>query len=117
MKQIGSTMTISFTPAVAEHIQKSLTKRGHGVGLRLSIKTSGCSGYSYVVDFADAVQTEDEVIDAYGAKVLVDKKNLALINGTVIDYERKGLNWELVFSNPKATYHCGCGESFSIDED
>ena len=107
-------MSIQFTSAVAEHIQKSLVKRGHGVGLRLSIKTSGCSGYSYVIDFADTIQADDEVIEAYGATVLVDKKNIPLIDGTLIDYEKKGLNWEFVFSNPKATYHCGCGESFSL---
>jgi len=110
-------MTITFTPAVAQHIEKSLAKRGHGVGLRLSIKTSGCSGYAYVVDFADSVQLDDEIVESHGVKILVDKKSLPLMDGTTLDYQRKGLNWEFVFNNPKATYHCGCGESFTVDEE
>jgi iron-sulfur cluster assembly protein len=107
-------MTIHVTTSAAEHIRKSLTKRGAGLGLRVKVKPDGCSGYSYVVDYADVIEAEDTVFDDQGVKIIIDAKSLPLLDGTEIDFVSKGLNRSLEFHNPHAEHLCGCGESFSL---
>ncbi len=110
-------MTVELTEKAAEHIRTMLDKRGHGAGLRLSTKESGCSGYSYVVDYADDKDiTEDDVVfESHGASVIVDKKNLQLIDGLEIDYVTDNpLDQGFEFRNPNVKNMCGCGESFTV---
>ena len=110
-------MTITCSPAAVKHIRAELAKRGHGLGLRLGIEQRGCSGYAYVVDYADSINEEqDEVFTSQDVKIVMDKRSYVLVKGTHIDYCAKGLNWEYVFHNPNAVAACGCGESFSITE-
>lgn len=105
---------IHVTSPAAEHIRQSLLKRGSGLGLRLKVKPDGCSGYSYVVDYADALAEDDAVFEDQGVKIIIDAKSLPLLEGTEIDYVTKGLNRNLEFHNPQAEHLCGCGESFSL---
>lgn len=110
-------MTIHVTAPAAEHIRQSLAKRGAGLGLRVKVKPDGCSGYSYVVDYADAVQAEDAVFEDQGVKIIIDAKSLPLLEGTEIDFVSKGLSrslGSLEFHNPQAEHLCGCGESFAL---
>lgn len=107
---------ISLTPAAAERILSQLAKRGHGLGLRLSVRESGCSGYSYVMDYADEQQADDIVIEAHGAKVFVNPDSLPLLRGLQLDFRRDGLNQLFHFDNPNAQELCGCGESFTTTE-
>ncbi|MDE2306646.1 MAG: iron-sulfur cluster assembly accessory protein [Gammaproteobacteria bacterium] len=107
-------MAILLTEAAAERVRTHLQKRGSGLGLRLGIKKTGCSGFAYVVNYADAIGPADEVFDARGVKVIVDASSLALIDGTVVDFVKQGLNEAFKFHNPKAKGECGCGESFSV---
>lgn len=107
-------MSIKVTTAAAEHIRRLLAKRGTGLGLRLKIKPDGCSGYSYVVDYADLVEPGDHVFEEQDVKIIIDSKSLPLVDGTEIDFVTKGLNRSLEFHNPQAEHLCGCGESFSI---
>ena len=107
-------MAITLTEAAAAHVRKTLDSRGKGVGLRLGVKTSGCSGLAYVVDYADEVNDDDVVFDDTGVKVVVDSKSLAFLDGTEIDFARDGLNSGLTFHNPNVKDQCGCGESFNI---
>lgn len=107
-------MTISVTPQAATQIRKALAKRGGGAGLRIAVKTSGCSGYAYALEFADARSDEDLAFDSEGVQLLVDKKSLALVDGTQLDWVREGLNEGFKFSNPNASATCGCGESFAV---
>ncbi|PXW94309.1 iron-sulfur cluster assembly protein [Sphaerotilus hippei] len=107
-------MSISVTPKAALQIRKALDKRGGGVGLRVAIKTSGCSGYAYALEFADAVLPEDLSFDTEGVKVLVDAVSLPMIDGTQLDWVREGLNEGFQFNNPNASATCGCGESFTV---
>jgi len=107
-------MAISLTESAAERVRRHIAERGRGVGLRLGIKASGCSGYSYVVDYADAVGGDDLVFDSHGVKVVVDRTQLAAVDGTQIDFVRQGLNEIFRFDNPNAQAQCGCGESFSV---
>jgi iron-sulfur cluster assembly protein len=94
-------------------VQKSLNSRGKGLGLRLSVKTSGCSGMSYVMEFADETQPEDQLFESQGVKVIVDPKSLLYIDGTELDFVREGLNEGFQFNNPNVKDSCGCGESFN----
>jgi len=105
---------ITLTEAAATRVRRFLADRGTGVGLRLAVKTTGCSGYAYVVDFADAVGTEDLVYDSRGVKVVVDQRSLALVDGTEIDFAPEGLGESFRFRNPNVTGECGCGESFAV---
>ncbi|PIQ37066.1 MAG: Fe-S cluster assembly protein HesB [Lysobacterales bacterium CG17_big_fil_post_rev_8_21_14_2_50_64_11] len=105
-------MAISLTPAALEHARK-FVQGGNAVGLRFGIKRTGCSGWGYVVDLAQAVQPDDTLFDVDGVQVLVDAHSLPLVDGTRIDYVRNGINREFVFANPNATAQCGCGESFT----
>ena len=107
-------MSISLTQAAAERVRNFLSRRGHGVGLRLSVKKTGCSGFAYVVNYADEVNADDRVFDSQGVRVLVDAKSLELIDGTEVDFVRHGLNEAFRFRNPNVRGECGCGESFSV---
>lgn len=106
-------MPITLTEKAAKHVQKSLNARGKGMGLRLGVKTSGCSGMSYVIEFADEIQTEDQLFESQGVKVIVDAKSLLYIDGTELDFVREGLNEGFQFNNPNVKDACGCGESFN----
>jgi iron-sulfur cluster assembly protein len=107
-------MAISLTSSAAERVRSHLARRGHGIGLRVGVKRTGCSGWAYVVDYADAVGSEDVVFDAEDFKVIVDKSSLELIDGTEIDFVKEGINEAFKFRNPNSTSECGCGESFSV---
>ncbi len=107
-------MTITLTENAAKQIEKQLQQRGAGIGLKLGIKVSGCSGYSYVLDYADE-QTEDEtVFEQFGVKVLVKADHLDKLDGIELDYAREGINEAFKFNNPNVKGECGCGESFSV---
>lgn len=107
-------MSVTLTEAAAKHVQKYLARRGKGVGLRLGVKTSGCSGMAYKLEFADQVEPDDKVWESFGVKVLVDEKSLPYLDGTEIDYTREGLQEGFKFHNPNEKSRCGCGESFQI---
>lgn len=107
-------MAVTLSSAAAERVLSFLASRGHGVGLRLGIKRTGCSGYAYVVNYAEVVGPGDTVFEDRGVKVVVDAASLALVDGTEVDFVRHGLNEAFKFRNPKARAECGCGESFSL---
>jgi len=107
-------MAISLTASAQERVRNYLIKRGHGVGLRVGVRKTGCSGYAYVIDYADSVDAGDAVFEDGGVKVVVDAKSLALIDGTEVDFVKDGLNEAFKFRNPNVKGECGCGESFSI---
>ncbi len=107
-------MGITLTASAAKHINSFLEKRGKGVGLRLGVKTSGCSGYAYVFEVADEIGEDDVVVEDHGVKVIVDPKSLLYLDGTELDYTREGLNEGFKFNNPNVTDTCGCGESFTV---
>lgn len=108
---------LSITESAAQQIAKQLEKRGHGIGLRLGVRQSGCSGYAYVVDYADELDSDDLVIEAHGVKVIVRGEHLPMLGGISLDYRREGLNAAFKFDNPNVTGTCGCGESFAIGND
>jgi iron-sulfur cluster assembly protein len=107
-------MAVSMTAAAANHVQKYMAKRGKGVGLRLGVKTTGCSGLAYKLEYADAINAEDNVFEYHGVKVLVDPKSLPYLDGTELDFAREGLNEGFKFNNPNVKGECGCGESFTV---
>lgn len=107
-------MSVSLTENAARHIERYLEKRGKGVGLRLGVRTTGCSGLAYKLEYVDEASPEDQVFESRGIKVYVDPKSLVYLNGTQLDYTREGLNEGFKFSNPNEKAQCGCGESFSI---
>ena len=107
-------MAVTITEAAARHIQKFMTNRGKGVGIRLGVKPSGCSGMSYVLEFVDELQPEDQVFEGHGVKVIVDPKSLLYLDGTELDFAREGLNEGFKFNNPNVKDSCGCGESFNV---
>ncbi|MDX1795821.1 MAG: iron-sulfur cluster assembly accessory protein [Hydrogenovibrio sp.] len=108
-------MAVTLTPAAAERIKVMLEKRGHGIGLKLSTKVSGCAGFSYVVDYADEITDEDEVYESHGQKVVVPKKSLPQVDGMELDYVKESLlNEGFEFHNPRVKDSCGCGESFTV---
>ena len=107
-------MAVSLTQPAAERIRTYLEARGKGVGLRVGIKKTGCSGYAYVVNYADDIGDSDIVFEDYGVKIVVDKESLKLIDGTEVDFVKQGLNEAFRFRNPNVTGECGCGESFSV---
>jgi iron-sulfur cluster assembly protein len=109
-------MTLTFSEQAARHIQRCIEKKGAGLGMRLKLKASGCSGYKYEMEIATSVEADDVVFEEHHAKMIVDKKTLALVDGTRLDYQQRGLNWEVVLDNPRAHSQCGCGESFSLKE-
>ncbi|WP_432470796.1 iron-sulfur cluster assembly protein IscA [Amphritea sp. HPY] len=107
-------MAITMTPAAANHVAKFLESRGHGAGIRLGVRTSGCSGMAYVLEFVDEVQGEDEVFETAGVRVVIDPKSLLYLDGTELDFVKEGLNEGFKFNNPNVKNECGCGESFNI---
>ncbi|WP_454766023.1 iron-sulfur cluster assembly protein IscA [Cupriavidus campinensis] len=107
-------MSISLTPAAARHVEKSLSRRGSGIGLRVAIKTSGCSGFAYALEFVDQANAEDQCFEAHGVTIVVDPRSLPMLDGTELDFVREGLNEGFKFHNPNATASCGCGESFAV---
>lgn len=107
-------MALTLTEKAAKHIQKSLTQRGKGIGLRLGVRTSGCSGMAYVIEFVDELKAEDQVFESQGVKIVVDPKSLLYMDGTELDYVREGLNEGFKFNNPNVKDQCGCGESFTV---
>lgn len=107
-------MAITLTEKAARQIQKHLVSRGSGIGLRLAVKTSGCSGLAYTLEFVDETAPEDLVFEQFGVCVLVDPKSMAYIDGTELDFVREGLNEGFKFNNPNVKNQCGCGESFNV---
>ena len=107
-------MAVTLTDRAAQHVQRYIAKRGKGVGLRLGVRTTGCSGLAYKLEFADEIRPEDTSFDSNGVKVLVDPKSLAYLEGTELDYVREGLNEGFKFNNPNEKDRCGCGESFNV---
>lgn len=111
---MGQTVAVTLTEAAATHVRTHLAKRGKGEGLRVGVKPTGCSGFMYVVDYADTLKPDDQVFESHGLKVIVDAKSLGYLDGTELDYHREGLNEGFRFNNPRVKSACGCGESFSI---
>ncbi|MCX7086663.1 MAG: iron-sulfur cluster assembly accessory protein [Methylococcales bacterium] len=107
-------MTISITETAAKQIKKQLEKRGQGLGLKLGVKKSGCSGFAYTLDYADTLNDHDEVFEQQGVKVIVNTADLEFLNGIELDYRREGINEAFKFNNPNVVGTCGCGESFSV---
>jgi iron-sulfur cluster assembly protein len=107
-------MSIQITPAASDRMRAFLDKAPEAAGVRFAVKRMGCSGWGYVVDLAGAVGADDQVMDVDGIRVVIDPKSLPLVDGTVIDFQRQGLNASFVFHNPNATGECGCGESFTV---
>ncbi len=107
-------MAISLTEAAAEHVRRSLEQRGKGQGVRLGIRTTGCSGMGYVLEFVDELQDSDRVFESHGLKVVVDEDSLDFLDGTELDFVREGVNEGFKFNNPNVRGECGCGESFSV---
>jgi iron-sulfur cluster assembly protein len=107
-------MPVTLSKRAAQHVSDFIAKRGKGLGVRIGVKTSGCSGMSYKLEFADEVAPEDVVFESHGVKVLVDPKSLPYIDGTELDYAREGLNEGFKFNNPNVKDRCGCGESFNV---
>jgi iron-sulfur cluster assembly protein len=105
---------ITLTESAAKHVQNYLAKRGKGVGLRVGVRTSGCSGMAYKLEFADSMNPEDHAFESRGVKVIVDPKSLPYLHGTELDYTREGLNEGFKFRNPNVKDECGCGESFNV---
>ncbi len=107
-------MAITLTESAAKHVQNFLAKRGKGVGLRLGVRTSGCSGMAYKLEFADESSEDDLKFVSSGVTVLVDPHSLPYIDGMELDYTREGLNEGFKFNNPNVKDECGCGESFKV---
>jgi len=107
-------MAVTLTEKAANHVQSFLAKRGKGVGLRVGVRTSGCSGMAYKLEFADNLEPNDVQFESHGVRVVVDPKSLPYVDGTELDYTREGLNEGFKFSNPNVKDECGCGESFNI---
>ncbi|AMR77472.1 MULTISPECIES: iron-sulfur cluster assembly protein IscA [Cupriavidus] len=105
---------ITMTEKAAKHVARYLERRGKGVGLRLGVKTTGCSGLAYKLEYVDELLPEDNVFESHGIKVIVDAKSLPYIDGTELDYAREGLNEGFRFNNPNVKDECGCGESFTV---
>jgi iron-sulfur cluster assembly protein len=107
-------MSVSMTEAAARHVNRYLSKRGKGVGVRLGVKTTGCSGLAYKLEYVDDLNAEDVVFETQGLKILIDPKSLAYVDGTELDFVREGLNEGFKFNNPNERDRCGCGESFRV---
>ena len=105
---------ITLTETAADRVGKVLANRGKGLGLRLGVKTTGCSGMGYIMEFVDELQDGDTVFESHGVKVIVDPKALVYLDGTEVDYTREGLNEGFKFGNPNEKARCGCGESFTV---
>ncbi|MDR3395463.1 MAG: iron-sulfur cluster assembly protein IscA [Parasulfuritortus sp.] len=107
-------MAVTLSERAANHIRNFIAKRGKGIGIKLGVRTSGCSGMAYKLEFADASEADDIEFESYGVKVYVDPKSLAYLEGTELDFVREGLNEGFKFNNPNVKNACGCGESFNV---
>jgi iron-sulfur cluster assembly protein len=107
-------MVITLTENAAKHVAGSLAKRGKGLGLRLGVRTTGCSGLAYKLEYADEVRPDDHRFDSCGIVVLVDPKSMPYLDGTELDFAREGINEGFKFNNPNVRDQCGCGESFNV---
>ena len=107
-------MAITLTEKAANHVSNFLSKRGKGIALRLGVRTSGCSGLAYKLEYADEVQPEDQLFESHGVKVVVDPKSMPYLDGTELDFTKEGLNEGFKFNNPNVKDACGCGESFNV---
>ena len=107
-------MAVTLSDKAAQHIGNFIAKRGKGIGLRLGVRTSGCSGVAYKLEFADAVEPDDVTFESHGVKVFIDAKSLPYLEGTELDYAREGLSEGFKFNNPNVKDACGCGESFTV---
>lgn len=105
---------ITVTENAASHIQNFLAKRGKGEGIRIGVKTSGCSGMAYTLEFVDEIDSDDTVFEQYGVKIFIDPKSLVYLDGTQVDYTKEGLQEGFKFENPNVKESCGCGESFHV---
>ena len=105
---------ITLTETAAQHVRNFMAKRGKGVGLRVGVRTSGCSGMAYTLEFVDETLPEDITFESYGVTVLIDPKSLTFLDGTELDFAREGLNEGFKFNNPNVKNSCGCGESFNV---
>ncbi|WP_029890023.1 HesB/IscA family protein [Polycyclovorans algicola] len=112
--QVFATEAVSLTAAAATRIHKQLAQRGSGVGLRVGVKRSGCSGWAYTLDYADTVGADDAVFESHDAKVVVARSHLEQLGGITVDFQRDGLNERFAFINPNVKGTCGCGESFAV---
>lgn len=107
-------MSISLTENAVKRVKTFLEKRGKGVGVRLGVKTTGCSGMAYTIEFADEIESADKIFEQDGIKVLVNPKSLVYLEGTELDFAKEGLNEGFKFNNPNEKDRCGCGESFTV---
>lgn len=107
-------MSITLTETAANRVRTFLDNRGKGIGLRLGVKTSGCSGLAYVLEFVDVLNEDDNVFEQHGVKIIVDEKSLVYLAGTELDYVKEGLNEGFKYTNPNVKNECGCGESFNV---
>jgi iron-sulfur cluster assembly protein len=107
-------MAITMTATAAEHVSKHLAQRGKGLGVRVGVRTSGCSGLAYVLEFVDSADDGDKIFEDRGLKIVVDEKSLAYLDGTELDFVTEGLNEGFKFTNPNVSGECGCGESFNV---
>lgn len=110
----GNIMAITVTEAAASRARSFMENRGSGVGLRLGVKTTGCSGLAYVLEFVDELKVEDKVFEDKGVKIIIDTKSLSYLDGTELDFAKEGLNEGFQFNNPNVNGECGCGESFTV---
>ena len=107
-------MAITMTDAAASRVRNFLENRGKGIGFRLGVRTSGCSGMAYVLEFVDGLEENDQVFEEKGLKIIVDRKSILYLDGTELDFTKEGLNEGFIFNNPNASSECGCGESFNV---
>lgn len=107
-------MAITLTEQAAQHVARYIERRGKGMGVRLGVRTTGCSGLAYKLEFVDAATPEDQVFESHGVQLFVDPKSLPYIDGTQLDFGREGLNEGFRFNNPNVKSECGCGESFQV---
>lgn len=109
--------TIQLTDSAKKHVEQVLAKDTDGIGLRVGVKTTGCSGYQYVIETAKEINEQDKTIEVNGVKVIIDEQSLRYLDGTELDFVREGLNAGFKFNNPNVAESCGCGESFSLKEE
>ena len=107
-------MTIQLTPSAAKRIEAQIAGRGKGLGLRIGVRKSGCSGYAYVLDYADEINPGEEIFEQHGAKVVINPEHLPVLAGLTLDFQKQGLNEAFKFLNPNVKGECGCGESFTV---
>ena len=107
-------MAITLSETAADRVTTYMASRGKGEGVRLGVRTSGCSGLAYVLEFVDEIDEDDVVFEDRGVKVIIDQKSLVYLDGTELDYGKEGLNEGFIFNNPNVKNECGCGESFTV---